>query len=139
MEQKITAEEISSMFVALSGVLEKIKKLTSADIVDAIEDKREKKNNANKKYYETNKDAINEARKARYAEKKALAKAKAEAEVAEAKAKAEAEAAKKSKGKAKKFDSDTDKAEDNENVPVPKIGKKKPKNQKEFIEAVKQL
>jgi membrane protein involved in colicin uptake len=100
MEQKITAEEISSMFVALSGVLEKIKKLTSADIVDAIEDKREKKNNANKKYYETNKDAINEARKARYAEKKA--KAKAEKEAAEAKAKAEAEAAKQEKPVEKK-------------------------------------
>jgi hypothetical protein len=111
MEQKITADEISAMFVALSGVLEKIKKLTSQDIIDAIEDKREKKNNANKKYYETNKDAINEARKARYAEKKA--KAKAEKEAAEAKAKEEAERAaeakakeeatkKKGKGKAKK-------------------------------------
>lgn len=91
MEQKITAEDITSMFVALSGVLEKIKKLTAENIVEAIEDKKERKNNANKKYYETNKDAINEARKARYAEKKAAEKAAKEAEAQVAKKSAEQE------------------------------------------------
>jgi regulator of protease activity HflC (stomatin/prohibitin superfamily) len=140
MEQRISAEDISAMFVALTGCLEKIKKITSADILNAMNDKRDKKNNSNKKYYDTNKDSINEARKARYAEKKAKAKAEKEAAAAAAEAEAKAtEATKKSKGKAKKSDNDTDKAEDNEIVPVPKIGKKKPKNQKEFIEAVKQL
>ena len=106
---------MNDSLIQANEALRRLKELNKEELVALMMKQHNQKNEASKKYYEKNKEAINEARKKKYAEKK------------------------KALSSDEKTEDTVLPVEPVKKAKVPRIGKKKPKTEGEFIEEVKKL